>query len=584
MVKFLQSKFIPVYLFKIVASFCIWFNLQNTYSQNELYLNGTDYFYNNGDLIYVNGEINNNDAFFTNTINGSYTGTIELTGNWTNTITTNKYTSTGIEKFSGTANQLISGTWNGTSGNENQFYNFKINKTTGYVSLAQNTNVNVNGTVAFESTGGIIRTATSSSTNTGDYSNYLYLQNPSTTAFTGYNWPSGTSKYIEGKLKRQVNSATTYQFPIGFQPTDKDGMEPFLLSFNTTPTNTGIVGYIRPATVNVLHQNILCDVGTDPGAGSQQFPLCAGPKDGIYDMYYLDQNLSHEWMVTPDNATTYNYDITLFPGNNLDNLSYYTMPAACDAAYNGKRIRVIGKDGVIGGSEQAGAGNYAPFAQLTSYIWCDFDNNTLANQTSFSSFRIFGTSNSSYTTLPVELTTFTLTPKDNIYFQLDWTTASEKNNAGFDIERSEDAMRFTKIGWMDGNGTTSIPHSYQFNDQNVEPNKDYYYRLKQKDKDNKFSYSNIIKGRLTGEQSFTISSIYPNPTNSESTIDIYIPEATNIQVTLINVLGQQLPTINYELKAGFNKIKLNASTLPAGTYLLSFKYRETIFTKKLIKN
>ncbi|MFN8281894.1 MAG: T9SS type A sorting domain-containing protein [Chitinophagales bacterium] len=554
------------------------------FSQNELYLNGINQFYNNGCLLYVNGDINNNDGLFVNTVNGIYTGTIELTGNWTNTVSVNSYSSTGIERFSGNNNQLISGKWNDTSGNTNQLYNFKVNKNSGYISLAQNTHVNIAGTIDFESSGGVIRTAPYSTANTGDYMYYLYLQNPSVTAISNYSWPGGTSRYIEGKFKRRVDRVATYQFPIGFQPTNKDGMEPYEIKFNITPTSTGILGYIRPATINVITQNVLCDVGTDPGAGTQQFPMCTGPKDGIYDLYYLDQNLSHEWLVTPDNTTAYNYDITFFPGNNLDNLSYYTLPGACDGAYSGKRLRVYTKDGIVGGSQQYGIGSYAPFSHISSYIWCDFDNNTLQNQTSFSAFRIFGTSDASYTTLPVELIYFDITPINNSYFQLNWETASESNNAGFEVQRSNVSNNFSAIGFVRGNGTTALPHAYQFEDKNVEKNKDYYYRLKQTDNNGRYTYTNIIHGKLLNEtKEFSVSDIYPNPSYNESFIDIYTPQAETISVSIINVLGQNLEPIAYDLVDGVNKIKLDATTLSAGTYLLTISCNEKLYTKKFIK-
>jgi hypothetical protein len=135
-------------------------------------------FYNNGAVVYVNdkintstatlrvnGEIINNNGSFTN-----YQSLIELTGNWTNTSSTNYYVSTGIERFLGTTDQTIAGTWNGTASNQNQFYDLKVKKTTTSgqnVNLNVNTNVNSNGSLEFESTNGIIRSDVSSHTNNG---------------------------------------------------------------------------------------------------------------------------------------------------------------------------------------------------------------------------------------------------------------------------------------------------------------------------------------------------------------------------------------------------------------------------------
>lgn len=569
------------YYFLFVAQLLL---LNLTLAQNEFYLNGTDAVYNNGALIFVNGSITNNDASFTNKTSGIYTGTIELNGDWTNSVSSGKYVSNGIERFSGNQNQIISGTWNGTFNNENQFYALKINKQAGYVSLAQQVNIHKTGSIDFESTGGIIRTALNSLPNSGDYSYYIYLQNPSPNAITNYSWPSGTSRYIEGKLKRQVDTLSTYRFPIGFQPSVKDGMEPFEIKFNTRPLNTGILGYIKPATTNILTQTVLCDIGTDPGIGIQQFTSCTGPADGIYDLYNLDQNLSHEWMATCDTSASFNYDITFFPGTALDNLNYYTIPAACDGAYSGKRIRVYTNNGVVGGSEQPGIGHYAPFSNLSSFIWCDFDHNTLSNQTSFSAYRIYGTSQSTYTVLPVELISFTISTVENTYFQLHWSTATELNNAGFEIQRSEDAHDFNTIGFVAGNGTTLVPHAYQFDDRNVITDKYYYYRLKQKNVDGTYHYSYVVNGKLLNAgKEFSISDIYPNPAEDKSNIDIVTPKATTVEVIIMNPLGQQLGTNLYDLNEGRNTIPINMNPFASGTYLCAIRYGQNTYTKKFVK-
>ena len=537
-------------------------------SFGQLYNNGTTLYVNDKvstsvASLRVNGSITNNDGNFTNNV-----GLVEITGDWTNTITSNNYNSTGIERFVGTANQLISGVWNGTSGNNNQLYDFKINKTTGYVSITQNTHINATGSINFESTGGIIRTATASSSNTGDYAYYIYLQNPATTALSGYSWPNGTTRYIEGKLKRQVNSASTYQFPIGFQPSDKDGMEAFQVKFNSAPVSTGLLGYIRPATVNVLYQNVLCDVGRDPGAGTQQFPACSGGKDGIYDLYYLDLNLSHEWIATPDNVTAYNYDITFYPGSNLDNLSYYTIPGACDASYSGKRIRVYTKDGVVGGSQQVGPGNWAPFRHLTTYIWCDFDNNTLSSQTSFSAFRIFGTSDASYTALPVELLSFTGYNAGD-YNRIDWITASEINSSKFIVEKSTDGLHWVYLGEKAAAGNSSVQLTYSLNDYSPTQGNNYY-RLKMVDLDNTYKYSNTINIPVNGTLVNAIVSIYPNPVSNMMNVDIQSTSNTETDITIYDVLGQIVIKKPLSLLKGINKLQFDCTTLAQASYVVQF--------------
>jgi hypothetical protein len=161
-------------------------------------------------------------------------------------------------------------------------------------------------------------------------------------------------------------------------------MEAFELNFTSNP-DMDFVAYIRPGSITPFTRNILCDVGKDPGPGQQNYSGCVGMPDGIFDWYNLESSmdLSHEWIVRPSGDTSgYAYGITLHPGSVLDvnNASnYYTIPAGCGTPYQGKRVRVIAKDGVIGGNLQPAptpGGNWVPFMHLTSYIWCQFDDQT----------------------------------------------------------------------------------------------------------------------------------------------------------------------------------------------------------------
>jgi hypothetical protein len=74
---------------------------------------------------------------------------------------------------------------------------------------------------------------------------------------------------------------------------------------------------------------------------------------------------------------------------------------------------------------------------------------------------------------------------------LSWQTATEKNNAGFDIERSTDSTAFSKIGRVKGNGTTTQSHSYTFTDKTASGT--VYYRLKQTDYDGSATYSSTVE-------------------------------------------------------------------------------------------
>ncbi|QQR97226.1 MAG: T9SS type A sorting domain-containing protein [Sphingobacteriales bacterium] len=494
-----------------------------------------------------------------------------------------------------TDGHLISGTWNGTTSNQNQFYDLEILKTvaTGqYVSIANNVNVNALGSLSFTSNFGIIRTDASSHADDGSaYANELYLQNPTNAKFSGYSTGNGAiTKYIEGKLRRQINNTGAHFFPIGVAPASLDGMEAFDLNFTANPNNN-FLGLIKPATTAPLHRNIVCDVGQDPtSAVANPFTDCIGGPDGILDLYILESSndLSHEWVVTPTGSTTgYAYGITMYPGSVLDPDTYYTIPNACSTPYQTQRLRILAKNGKPGGDVSSGPFSPFPFAHLTCYGYCAFDNAdlniSLNNQTSFSSFRIHGTINQNSTALPVELLSFTAKAIKNQYIQLDWITASETNNYGFEIYRSTDAVNFNKIGFVAGNGNSSIDIAYQFDDKDVVVDIVYYYKLKQIDFDQKYQFSRIEKAQLKGNNLFSISEIYPNPSNSDAYIDIYSPTESEIKLDIYNPLGQNMKIYKQALKEGVNKIKIESNDLATGSYIVRLNHNTENFTKKLIK-
>ncbi len=535
------------------------------------------------------------DSSFTN--NGIYdngSGEMQLTGSITNTGT---FTTTGDEVFvskpsaiiTTSINQRITGNFIGT----NNFYNLITQKlATQFVELANNTNVE--NLIKFNNSGRI-RTDIQGHTNDGSaYPNEIYLENGNITSLVGNSAGNGaTEKYIEGKLRRNATEIGSFYFPIGVAPTSLDGMEAYELNFTANP-NMDFLSYIKPAIVNPITRNVLCDIGKDPGAGIDPFSNCVGKPDGIYDWYFLEvpMDLSHEWIAKPSGATTgYNYGITLHPGNILDwknspNL-YYTIPAGCGIPYQAQRIRVIAKDGIVGGNLQVGPGNWAPFQSLSSYIWCQFDDASLDislnSQTSFSTYRIHGTNLNSNTILPVELINLNAKPINNEFIKVSWATASELNNLGFEVLRSTDAINFTSVGFLNGNVTTNQKHNYSFDDHDVQAGMVYYYKLKQIDFNGNFKFTYIVNAKLNSISGITISDIYPNPITTESFVNIFTSNPISLSYSIYNPIGQEISTKNIQLNTGNNKIALTNYNLADGIYLVRFNYDNSVITRKIIK-
>jgi len=167
--------------------------------------------------------------------------------------------------------------------------------------------------------------------------------------------------------------------------------------------------------------------------------------------------------------------------------------------------------------------------------------------------------------LPVELSSFTALPLENA-IELRWTTATESNNLGFDVERSTDGQAFAKITFVKGFGTTAVPHSYRYVDERLSPGT-YYYRLKQIDTDGTFEFSKTVEAVVGLPLAYALRPNYPNPFNPTTVIPFAMARSGPVVVKVFNVAGQAVATlVNQTLDAGFHEVKFNASSLPGGIY------------------
>jgi hypothetical protein len=136
--------------------------------------------------------------------------------------------------------------------------------------------------------------------------------------------------------------------------------------------------------------------------------------------------------------------------------------------------------------------------------------------------------------LPVELLDFSARKIDKTV-ELSWQTASERNNAGFAIERSDNSGSWEQIGYVEGNGTSNVFLDYAFVD--LEPFMgNNYYRLRQIDLDGQFDYSPVRHVIFT-ETAATILSVYPNPNNGRFTLSINNPAGERAVVEVFTSTG-----------------------------------------------
>jgi len=189
------------------------------------------------------------------------------------------------------------------------------------------------------------------------------------------------------------------------------------------------------------------------------------------------------------------------------------------------------------------------------------------NVSGFSSFYFAG----SNSTLPLQLLTFTGTLKNSSNTELKWKTTNEVNTSHFFVERSVDAQYFDQIGRVAANGNSAAESDYTYNDLDVAKleSKNVFYRLKMYDNDGTYKYSNVIKVTMPDIQADL--SISPNPVGADVNASITTGEACNADWQIIDNGGRILLKNATSLKKGNNKLNINISQLPSGSYYLKIK-------------
>ena len=182
--------------------------------------------------------------------------------------------------------------------------------------------------------------------------------------------------------------------------------------------------------------------------------------------------------------------------------------------------------------------------------------------------------------LPVELASFTsVITNSNVV--LNWSTSSETNNSRFEVERSSNGV-WSKVGSVNGNGTTTEMKSYSFTDRNLATG-NYNYRLKQIDFNGNFEYYDLSNEVIIGVPSaFDLAQNYPNPFNPSTTINYQIVAPGKVTLALYDLNGREVKSLVNELKeAGYYTVSLNASDLSSGIYFYSLTSGNSVMTKKL---
>jgi hypothetical protein len=188
--------------------------------------------------------------------------------------------------------------------------------------------------------------------------------------------------------------------------------------------------------------------------------------------------------------------------------------------------------------------------------------------------------------LPVELTSFTAEIAEKS-IELKWRTATETNNYGFEIQRSavspqQSDNMWSKIGFVEGNGTTNAPKSYFFTDKSASGKTSY--RLKQIDRDGKFEYSQTVEIiAASSPKEFALEQNYPNPFNPTTAIGYQLSANSFTTLKIYDAIGREVATLVNEVKeAGTYSAQFDGAKLSSGIYFARLSSDGKIQIRKLM--
>ena len=182
---------------------------------------------------------------------------------------------------------------------------------------------------------------------------------------------------------------------------------------------------------------------------------------------------------------------------------------------------------------------------------------------------------------PVTMSSLSAQTIDNDV-KLDWGTASEQNNKGFQIQRSTDQVKWSNLGFVVGAGNASTPKTYSYSDKGLTSGK-YFYRLEQTDLDGKTSLSNTVSATITKNLAFNLSQSYPNPSRGSSVISYTIPQSTRVRIVMYDANGKIMKVVeDAQRAAGSYTISVDQTRMTSGIYIYKMEAGAYTATKKMV--
>ena len=189
--------------------------------------------------------------------------------------------------------------------------------------------------------------------------------------------------------------------------------------------------------------------------------------------------------------------------------------------------------------------------------------------------------------LPVEIASISAAAQEEGVL-IEWSTSTEINNFGFDVERSSEppiagASTWIKLVFVPGSGTSEIAHDYSYIDKRVAPGR-YFYRIRQINRDGSSKYSDSVAAVVGNPKlNFSLEQNYPNPFNPTSTIEFVLPKKALARLEIFDLRGHKIATLlDAETEAGEHRVSFDCGHLSSGVYLYRLSSGSLSETRKFV--
>jgi hypothetical protein len=200
---------------------------------------------------------------------------------------------------------------------------------------------------------------------------------------------------------------------------------------------------------------------------------------------------------------------------------------------------------------------------------------------SYTANALFVVEQFSRSVLPVELTRFEAA-RTGSGVMLEWDTATETNNAGFEVQHQTDSGSWSTLSFVEGTGTTSSPQNYTYTATELEYGT-HQFRLVQVDQDGTRHEKSPVEIDLSLDSAYKISEVYPNPVRHTGTLDLVVREAQHVTVQMYDVLGRMQGTLlDRQLAASQSEtLRLDTGSFSSGQYFLRIQGESFSVTRRL---